>query len=90
MKEVMILPKVDKRVAQMAKPTSGADLNQAKTVIPASHESISRLAHSIYEKQGSQPGHEVKQWLEAESQLFGGVERESQMHPGSSLFAIEH
>jgi hypothetical protein len=26
----------------------------------------------------------------AKAQLFGGVERESQMHPGSSLFKTEH
>jgi len=85
----MVLPEAEKKPVLIVKPTI-ADLNQVKAVIPASHESISRLAHSIYEKQGSQPGHEVKHWLEAESQLFGEVERESQMHPGSSIFVAEH
>jgi len=26
----------------------------------------------------------------AEARLFGGIERETQMHPGSSLFVTEH
>jgi hypothetical protein len=36
------------------------------------------------------PASPENHWLEAEAQLFGGVERESQMHPGSSLFKTEH
>jgi len=51
---------------------------------------VARRAYAIYEQQGSQPGNDVKHWLEAEAQLFGGVERESQMHPGSALFTTEH
>jgi hypothetical protein len=51
---------------------------------------VARRAYAIYENQGSQSGHEVKHWLEAEAQLFGGVERETQMHPSSSLFKVEH
>jgi hypothetical protein len=35
-------------------------------------------------------GSHVEAWQEAEAQLYGGVERESQMHPGSSLFKYEH
>jgi hypothetical protein len=62
---------------------------QAMT-FPPSPDAVARRAYAIYESQGSQPGHEVKHWLEAEAQLFGGVERESQMHPGSPLFTTEH
>jgi hypothetical protein len=51
---------------------------------------VARRAYAIYENQGSQSGHEVNHWLEAEAQLFGGVERETQMHPSSSLFKVEH
>jgi hypothetical protein len=65
-------------------------LNQSRPAAAPSPEAVARRAYAIYENQGSQPGHEVKHWLEAEAQLFGGVERESQMHPGSSLFKTEH
>jgi hypothetical protein len=71
-------------------PIAVANLNQSKPVSAPSPEAVARRAYAIYERQGSQPGHEVKHWLEAEAQLFGGVERESQMHPGSSLFTTEH
>ena len=70
--------------------TAGPDLNHSKTDSPPAPDTVARRADTIYENQGSQPGHEVKHWLEAETQLFGGVERESQMHPGSSLFITEH
>jgi hypothetical protein len=66
------------------------DLNQSKTAFAPSPDAAARRAYSIYTNQGSQPGHEVKHWLEAEAQLFGRVERETQMHPGSSLFKAEH
>jgi hypothetical protein len=66
------------------------DFSKTKMAFAPSSEEVARRAYSIYEKQGSQPGHEVRHWLEAEAQLFGGVERESQMHSGSSLFKIEH
>jgi hypothetical protein len=51
------------------------DLNKIKTAFTASPDEVARRAYSIYESQGSQPGYEVKHWLEAEAQLFGGVER---------------
>jgi hypothetical protein len=56
---------------------------------PPSKDDVARCAYSIYESQGSQPGHEVKHWLEAEAQLFGGIERETQMNPKSPLFRKE-
>ena len=67
-----------------------ADLNQSQPVSPRSPEMMAGRAGTIDKQQGSQSGHEVKHWLEAEAQLFGVVERESQMHPGSSLFKTEH
>lgn len=66
------------------------DLNKTKTAFAPSPDEVARRAYSIYESQGSQPGHEVKHWLEAEAQLCGGVERESQMHSRSALFATEN
>jgi hypothetical protein len=80
----------NQKSAKAKKPTAGEDLNQSKTAFVPSPEAVARRAYAIYENQGSQPGHEVKHWLEAEAQLFGGIERESQMHPGSSLFTAEH
>ena len=78
------------KIAEAQKPTAGAALIQILTAFAPSPEAVARRAYEIYENQGSHPGHEVKHWLEAEAQLFGGVERESQMHPGSSLFTTEH
>jgi hypothetical protein len=48
------------------------------------------MGGNIAENQNANPQLEKKHWREAEAQLFGGVERESQMHPGSSLFKTEH
>jgi len=83
-------PTANQKTAKAQKPATGADLNQSKTAFTPSPKAVARQTYAIYEKQGSQSGHAVKHWLEAEAQLFGGVERESQMHPGSSLFKTEH
>ena len=52
-------------------------------------DDAARCAYSINESQGSHTEHKVKHWLEAEAQLFGGIERETQMNPKSSLFRKE-
>jgi hypothetical protein len=52
-------------------------------------DDVARRAYSIYESQGSHPGHEVKHWVEAEAQLFGGIERETQINSNSPLFRKE-
>ena len=67
-----------------------ADLNRNEIDFAPSPDEVARKAYFSYVNEGSLPGHEVQHWLEAEAQLFGGVERESQMHPGSSLFTTEH
>ena len=90
MKQNLLSLDANQKSAKAKNPTKGADLNQSKTAFVPSPEAVARRAYAIYENQGSQPGHEVKHWLEADSQLFGGVERESQIHPGSSLFTTEH
>jgi hypothetical protein len=78
------------KTAKAQKSTAVSDLIQSKPTSAISAEAVARRVYANYERQGSQPGHEVKHWLEAEAQLFGGVERESQMHSGSSLFTTEH
>ena len=49
------------------------DSNISKSAPALSPHEVARRAYSIYQKQGSQPGHEVEHWLEAEAQLFRGV-----------------
>ena len=65
-------------------------LNGSTKILAASSEEVARLAYTIYQNQGSQPGHEVKHWLAAESRLIEGTHRETQMHPVSSLLTAEH
>jgi hypothetical protein len=72
--------------AAAEKPNAAGALIQIITAFEPSPEAVARRAYAIYENQGSQPGHEVKHWLEAEAQLCGQVERESQMHPGGANF----
>jgi hypothetical protein len=90
MKPNQFSPSANPRTSKAQKSTTVADLNQSQPASATSPEAVARRANAIYEKQGSQTGHEVKHWLEAEAELFGGVERESQMRPGSSLFTTEH
>jgi hypothetical protein len=90
MKPNKFSPNADQKKARAPKTAAGLDLHQTKTALAPSPDAVARRAYRIYKSQGSQPGHEVKHWLEAEAQLFGGVERETQMHPGSSLFKAEH
>jgi hypothetical protein len=79
----------DQIPASVLSKTGPMDLSRSKTAFAPSPDEVARRAYSIYENQGSQPGHEVKHWLEAEAQLFGGIERETQMHSGSPLFTTE-
>ena len=40
-----------------------------------SHEDIARRAHEIWQERGSEPGHELDHWLEAEKELAGAKRR---------------
>jgi hypothetical protein len=90
MHSVMISPRANEKAGSTPKPSGDADLDHGKTNKPTAHEPAPRPARRINESKGAPPENGVKQWLEAESQLFGGVERETQMHPGASFFATEH
>jgi hypothetical protein len=83
-------PQATPKPAKALKPTAGENPRLSQPALATSPAAVAHRAYAIYEQQGSQPGNEVKHWLEAEAQLFGGVERASQMHPGSSLFITEH
>jgi len=69
---------------------AASETGQRKTAIVPSPDEIAKMAYFSYVNEGSQSGHEERHWLEAEAQLFGGIERESQMHLGSSLFTTAH
>jgi len=90
MKPNKLSPNADQKLAWVTKKATRVAFNKGKTVFAPTPEAAARRAGSIYKYQGSQPGHELKPWREAEAQLFDGVERESQMHPGSSLFVTKH
>jgi hypothetical protein len=90
MKPSKFSPSADQKLAMVRKKATRVGFYKGKTAFAPAPEPAARRVGSIYKYQDSQAGHEVKPWLEAEAQLFDGVERESQMHPGSSLFRTEH
>lgn len=51
----------------------------------SSHDQIAALAYSLYEKRGHEPGHEIEDWLEAESRLQQGLPASDSDH----LFAAD-
>jgi hypothetical protein len=66
----------------MKQNKSSSDQNQkSPEATPLSKAGESRQAESV----DAPLPHEA-----AEARLFGGIERETQMHPGSSLFTTEH
>jgi hypothetical protein len=47
-----------------------ADLKQKEINLAPSPDEVARRAYFSYVNQGSQPGHEVQHWLEAEAELI--------------------
>jgi len=76
-------PNASQRVAKAQKSTAAAEVNR-------SCGSAALRAHTRDEPPAFQSGLEARPWREAEAKLFAGVERETPMHPGSSLFTTEH
>ena len=58
-----------------------AALNQTKTDFKPSPDAVAQKAYFSYLNGGSQPGQEMKHWLEAESQLIAVIDHEMQIHP---------
>ena len=73
-----------------SRPATVADIIQSRSAFRPSPAEVAKGAYFSYLNEGSIHGRDEKHWLEAEAQLFGGVEREAQIHPGSSLFKAEH
>jgi hypothetical protein len=69
---------------QTANPQQSASvtaLNQNKTDFKPSPDAVAKKAYFSYLNGGSQPGQEVKHWLEAEAQLLAGIDREMRILP---------
>jgi len=60
----------NQKPAGASRPTVAADLNQNEIDFVPSPDEIARRAYFSYVNQGSQPGHEVQHWLEAEAELI--------------------
>lgn len=67
--------------ANTQQSTTVAALNQIKTDFKPSSDAVAKKAYFSYLNGGSQPGQEMKHWLEAEAQLIAGIDREMQIHP---------
>ena len=60
----------NQKPASALQPTAAADVNQAGSDFVTSADEVARRAYFSYVNQGSQPGHDVQHWLEAEAQLL--------------------
>jgi hypothetical protein len=52
------------------RPTSNAGTDADEVNFTPSTDEVARKAFFAYENQGSQPGHEVQHWLQAEADLI--------------------
>lgn len=50
--------------------TAAADLNPGGADFTPSPDEVARRAYFTYVNEGSQPGHEVQHWLQAEAELL--------------------
>ena len=69
------------KTANTQQSTIVAALNQTKTDFKPSPDAVAQKAYFSYLNGGSQPGQEMKHWLEAETQLIAGIDHEMQIHP---------
>jgi hypothetical protein len=80
----------NQKAAKAQNSAVGEALIEILTAFALPPEAVACRAYAVDEHQDPLPGHEVKHWREAEAQLLGGIERGSQIHPGSSLCKTEH
>ena len=81
MKRQNISPDQKQKTADTQQFAAVAALNQTKTDFKPSPDAVAQKAYFSYLNGGSQPGQEVKHWLEAEAQLLAGIAHERQIHP---------
>ncbi len=56
--------------ANAPRPTSAATLNANEIAFTPTPDEVARRAYFTYVNQGSQDGHEVQHWLQAEAELI--------------------
>ena len=81
MKSKSIFQDQKQKSANPQQTITGAALNRTKTDYKPSPDAVAKKAYFSYLNGGSQPGQEVKHWLEAEAQLFAGIDHEMQIRP---------
>jgi len=81
MKHQSISQNLKQNTANTQQSTTVVALNQNKTDVKPSRDAVAKKAYFSYLNGGSQPGQEMKHWLEAEAQLIAGIDREMQIHP---------
>jgi hypothetical protein len=81
MKSKNLSPDQDQEMVDTLQPTTVAAVTQTKTSFKPSPDAVAQKAYFSYLNAGSQPGQEVRHWLEAEAQLLAGIEHEVQIHP---------
>jgi hypothetical protein len=90
MKPKQFSPAIGEISVKAPNPKANVKTNTCQPAAAPSPAAVIQPAGGIYQKQVPPPGPGEKSWRDAGAQLLGGVERESQMHPGSSLFTTEH
>jgi len=70
-----------KKTDNTQQSATAAASNQTKTDFKPSPDAVAQKAYFSYVNGGSQPGQDVKHWLEAEAQLFAGIDREMRILP---------
>ena len=81
MKRKNIFQDQKQKTANTQQSTTVAALNQTKTDLKPSPDAVAKKAYFSYLNGGSQPGQEMKHWLEAEAQLIAGIDHEMQIYP---------
>ena len=74
-------PEPKPETANNQQSSTAAASNQTKNDIKPTPDAVAKKAYFSYLNGGSQPGQDVKHWLEAETQLFAGIDREMQILP---------
>jgi hypothetical protein len=48
-------------------------MTEGRSTSQPEHADIARRAYELYVERGSEPGHEVRDWLDAEAELSGAI-----------------
>jgi len=62
-------PEQNQRPADVSSSTATEETESREHDFTPSADDIARRAYDIFVKNGSQPGHDIEHWLEAEAQL---------------------